>query len=1148
MSFFHFQNNILLKIAVVLLLFIFSCTSVTENDSKVIKKKCNQIKLTVQNDSILNPSFIRINIDDGLSQSTINCMVQDSSDHIWFGTQYGLNRFDGYNFKVYNSEHFRNCINNINAIFYDSLTNAIYCSGDNNMLEILNISMDSIIVLNLPVEKITSILNIQLNLLIGSSEGLFLFNKVTHKCKKIYNSPIFSMFESNNKVYCGSQYNILLYNIKLNNVLPLINIHPNLKNSNVTCITNGANNSMWFGTMDEGLFKLDTISEDWYQYEYSNSKLENNINSLILDKDSTLWIGTEKGLYYKNEKTKSFIVSRHDTRNKFSLSNNTILSFLVDRSGILWVGTKSGLHKYDKLNSLFKQYFIKDIIWCFSIKDNCLLVGTENNGLLKYKYNTNLSKWSLPSIQNKLTIPDKVMSICYDSNSNFIIGTDKGIYSHNIATNNYKKYSILSKEFITKIIKTDSIFIAGSKNGIYLFNNENILAHFDVNNSSLLTNNISTLFKDSKNRIWIGTNGGGVYLKEKNSLKLKVFTHQTDSFSLSDNTIRTINEDSQKNIWIGTDNGLNKFIEKSNLFISYNKNNGLPVNVIYSIVCSDDGLWLSTLNGIFYVKFVNNKLNILRNYDINDGLQSNEFSADAFVVDTLRNEYFFGGINGFNSFNQKDTVVYPFIPKIKLSDLRILDEEGNKTPLSKENIENLNIEKEIILSEPNNNIEVSFSSLHYSNPKKIKYELKKEYEVSIFESWYDYFFNYKSNSSEWVILENNEPSTRYTYLNPGHYKLIVKATNSNGIWNKYSNKATILRFYIKTPLRKSWKVLLISLGILFVIFILISTNRKRLKALRTNVIYLFTANKKLDYQRKTLENDKRVLETDKQVLENEKQLLETDKQRLENEKQLLETDKQRLENEKQRLEIEKSDLKKKVKDLTNRNILQAQNLAKNDLLRTLSHQWRQPLSIINLVIEDIRLKLQKDLIDINVYNSSISSILKTTKYLSDTIDHFFSFTKEESSPKSFDVSLALNTAIDIIFPYFEIEHFTISRTFESKIYINNFKSAFLQVILIILENAKQIFEERSIVSPVITINFSIVNEDLVVIISDNGGGFDEGFENKIFEKGYTTRKKGSGIGLSSAKNLTESIMKSSIIAKNTENGAQFIITLININE
>jgi len=422
-----------------------------------------------------------------------------------------------------------------------------------------------------------------------------------------------------------------------------------------------------------------------------------------------------------------------------------IVSFGEDRNGILWIGTWSdGLNRYDPIEKLF-SYFKHDphdknsissnvISTIYEDRSEKLWIGTWEGGLnylvKKRNYFININYIQIP--QKNISARD-INSIYEDSSGIYWLGTSQ----EGLIRCDFKNKSFHQYKFDTE-------------------------SQIDASR-----NRINIIYEDSYGKLWLGTERFGLLIFDRKKAEFKWFSHKpSDPHSLNNNDILGIHQDNEGNLWIGTHGGgLNKYNYKENDFLHYKEKDGLPNNVVYGILEDDSGnLWLSTNKGIS--KF-NPETKIFRNYDLHDGLQSNEFNSGAYFKNK-KGEMYFGGVNGFNYFHpdsirDDSTIVNLAILDLKINNMSILPQHKyeDRIILEKSIFETENLE----FYHTDNIITFEFAALHFASPSKNQHA----YMLEGFDK-------------EWNYIGNRRFAT-YTNLPSGKYKFKVKGSNHDGVWN-----------------------------------------------------------------------------------------------------------------------------------------------------------------------------------------------------------------------------------------------------------------------------------------------------------------------------------------------------------------------------
>jgi len=766
---------------------------------------------------------------------------------MWFGTQDGLNRYDGFKFDVYkysenkNSSLPSNYINTITEDIDGNLWLGTRTDGISKFKRsdrtFINYRHDSKVKESLSSDKINQVFVDKTGKLwVATDMGLNLFNPKTEKFEKFFHnlndkntlssSTIISIYEdSENNLWVGTDYGLNLFNPGSGKWTRFSDKRDGHQNNNyIYTIIEDGQNQIWAGTY-EGLNLIDKKSGGFTYFaidpENNSSYKINPVFTLALGDENKLWIGSNTTLQLFDTKIKRKIRFDDKYQSNNLIPNDGIYSLLFDDTGILWVGTAShGVLKFDRNISYFNPY----------------------------KYSLN----NVPSAKNI------IRGIAEDKNGNLFLATDAGLDYFDLSKGSFTVYNhqsnnpnSLASDFTTKVLvnkSNDGVWVGTASNGLdYLNLKTGKFKHYKVGKKDIEINNygIFALLEDKNGKIWIGTDGGGVnvydpithkitkylhdeknpaticdnsinYLYEDKSGRIwisgynngiSIFDPGSESFShlntsnskISSNISSVVFEDRKGYIWIGTmERGFNKFDPKSKTFKSYNEDNGLINNSINFISEDTMGyIWISTNMGI--VRFDPLK-EIYRNFGKHNGLKSMEFNVASGVK--LKNGGFaLGNINGFNIIDPADLSTNKNKPKVVLTSLEILNKlvsiGAENSPLK----ESLLLADEIILEHGQSVFTLSFAALDYSVPENNNYAYKLE--------GFDQDWNYVGN----------ERKATYTNLDPGTYIFRVKASNNNNIWN---NDGVSLRIIIKPPFWMTWWfrtiIVFVLLGMVYMIF------------------------------------------------------------------------------------------------------------------------------------------------------------------------------------------------------------------------------------------------------------------------------------------------------------------------------------------
>jgi len=741
--------------------------------------------------------FTNLNIEDGLSYSAINCIIEDNLGVKWFGTQNGLDKFDSINFKhfKYNSESDETIPGNgIADLLLDGdliwiSTNAGFCSY-NYITETLK--RHPIEIKSEEVEKSNYTRAITQDkadsdiLWLGSYNGLLKFNKNSKSfCRYLIVSQgdvsknnITAIYDESLRYLWVGSYGGGIY--KFDKITGEFYLIPNTQSLMILTIKSLSTYGLIVGTENNGIYKLDTSKDTVEEINWINSKeiKHNSIRCILEDSQNNLWLGSQnKGLFIFERENKELINLTYDRFNTDGLSNNYIRSLFVDTRGIVWIGTLSGgvcffdpkkfrfrhvrsiPNKEDSILSNIVRGFVED-------NEGHLWVATESGGVTKYNRESGSYKHFVYEADNDNTINSDLIRGVYKDNHNTVwVFTFSGICYYNTRTDSFIRYKL--PNFVDLDIDLKSIrfifndskdnYWLGSEFGlIYINHQQKHFEHYHVagkNDKKIASNMVRFIFEENCGRILLVTLDGNSIIDRRNKETQNFKRTKASVKSCYDCFIFSMYEDNEY-IWLGTFDGLFRKNKVTNEVKRYDENDGLANKVIYGILADDkERIWVSTNNGL---SFLNVKEETFVNFDVSDGLQSTEFNNSAYMK-TRDGEMFFGGINGYNHF-------YPELIEKDTSKVKLVFTEFlvSNEVLEKPNL----IAKESLLHIPyyTNHFKISFCAIEYSHPKKIQYKCKLE--------GYD---------KEWIDLKYIRNKT-YRNISPGEYTFKVKSTNRDKIF------------------------------------------------------------------------------------------------------------------------------------------------------------------------------------------------------------------------------------------------------------------------------------------------------------------------------------------------------------------------------
>ena len=744
-------------------------------------------------------NFKNITIEDGLSQSTVETIYQDSKGYIWIGTNDGLDRYNGYEFKHYKHDKYdKNSIaNNYIVDIIEDKNGYIWVSTIGGLSRI-NPDKDEIKNYyskedsgNLSNSNLWQILCTKDNRLIASTiDGLNVYDKnkdkftrILYKEGELPSQYIYSLEEDiNGHIWVGTDNGL----VELDKDLNIVKSYQDaIGDSDVYNVYDDSKGNIWVCTLDNGLFKINLDDKSVENYKNNNSKISipsNNVRDIISDSEGKLWIATDKGLCTFDYEREEFITYNKKSYQSNSLIDDEIFCLLKDSSGLIWIGTYSGISRFNP-NSNFTHFKLDPyednsisgnvIHGIYEDDDKTLWIGTNESGvnIINGESIKHLNK------ENSNIVSDLIEDITGFKNYIFI-GTNEGLsvlVKNDKTAKNYTITNYTTKDGLPSN-KIRSLFI-DSKGYLWIGTNKG-LAILDTNNNKIIDITyivdemgvsdkfIRAVYEDSKGNYYIGCFlEGGLIKINPNTKEYKIYKNiENDDSSISNNSIRYINEDLYGNILVGTSHGINILNLSTDKFNHYTEKDGLINNTIYGIlVDKNNGIWMSTNAGI---SKLSTEDATFKNFTITDGLQSNEFNGRACFKSKDGNMYF-GGINGFNVFNSQDIELSTFEPKVIFDNFEI-----NGT--NKKDISNIKFKSN------ENNIKINFFTNDYKNTKTTQYYYKLE-----------------GLENEWNMTNSN--SLVFANLGSGDYTLKIKTITQHGVMSDESS----VHFTINPPIWRS---------------------------------------------------------------------------------------------------------------------------------------------------------------------------------------------------------------------------------------------------------------------------------------------------------------------------------------------------------
>lgn len=818
-------------------------------------------------------SFEHFTLKDGLSQSTVYCIMQDSRGFMWMGTRAGgLNKFDAYSFKTYKydpDDSLSISGNQVLAICEDQRGDLWVGTRDDGLnrfdvktegfFHYFFDSADSTTISHKTINVIRE--DSDGNLWLGTNGGLCRYNRSEdnfiryNQSKNLAAKDVRAIeFAENGMLWLGGKDGVFLYD-PAKEVTEAVFTHdinnPNsISETHVQVLLKDRQGRLWAGTRNKGLnCLLDADKGIFRRYRHDphnpQSISSDVVRTLHQDQQGNIWIGTKLALEQllpgqQNVEQPAFIHYRHIKGEEHSILQNSVFSFCEDKSGNFWIGFYSEgisfLSSAQKKFEHFKNNFSdpsslsSDMVSSFAVSESGIWVGTKGGGLDLFDRKTGKFVHHRAD-ENKpgSLISNSVKALLVDRDGDLWVGTYQGLQLFDKKTRRFRLVLEGVDVYCLENGVDDEIWVGTRVNLIKLNKNTGRTETYQHRNSdpnSLSSGLINTLLLDSRKNLWVGTkNGLNWYDREKNHFVS--YSHDKDDpSSLSNSYIISLSDDKNNALWIGTLDGLNKSTSVPGEFQRYGEKDGLPGNIISNVIVDKSGfLWVASSGRLSKINVAGNlstanatTLFVQRTYDESDGLQDIEFMGNSACL-TDRGEVFIGGVNGFNIFHPDSLSDNPLAPEVYITGFKIHNEPvipgSPDSPLSTE----ISLASDIELSYKQTYISFEFVALNYTMPQKNQFAFRLE--------GFDKHWNYIGNKREAV----------YTNLPPGTYTFKVKASNNDGVWNEEGKSIQIT---IHPPWwEKAWfraiVILILVLIIIGIYYLRLSRLKKQKQVLEQKV-------------------------------------------------------------------------------------------------------------------------------------------------------------------------------------------------------------------------------------------------------------------------------------------------------------------------
>ena len=779
--------------------------------------------------------FKHLEVSDGLSNNSVNTICKDRDGFMWFGTTTGLNRYDGYTFKIY--QHAENDPGSLP----DNYITDIVEMPDGRFW--VNTGRGYVLFDKEQDCFITDVTGFMKNLESGGVPEQVFVDREGNTCLSVAGEGCYRYKEGGKRLFFSyvehslpehgvtqiaecSDGLLLIYNTGLLVCLDRATLAIKWQSDEIKkyipagktiefSLFVDRDNCIWAYSL-MGIWAYDCGTKSWRTDLTAiwSSRPDVIIHAVAQDIEGRIWVGKDYDGIDVLEKETGKVTSlvAHDDNGR-SLPHNTIYDLYADRDGVMWVGTyKKGVSYYSESIFKFNMYEWGDITCIEQADENRLWLGTNDHGILLWNRSTGKAEPFWRDAEGQL--PNPVVSMLKSKDGKLWVGTfNGGLYCMNGSQiRSYKEGvgNALASNNVWALVEDDKgrIWIASLGGGLQCL--EPVSGTFETytsSNSALLENNVTSLCWVDNNTLFFGTANQGVGMMDMRTREIKKIQGQSGNVKLSNDAVNHVYKDSRGLVWIATREGLNVYDTRRHMFLDLSPVAEAKGNFIAAITEDQErNMWVSTSRKVIRVTVASDGkggyLFDSRAYNSEDGLQNCDFNQRS--IKTLHNGIIaIGGLYGVNVFAPDHIRYNKMLPNVMFTGLSLFDEAvkvgqsyGGRVLIEKE----LNDVENVEFDYKQNIFSVSFASDNYNLPEKTQYMYKLE------------GFN-----NDWLTLPVGVHNVTFTNLAPGKYVLRVKAINSDGY---VGIKEATLGIVVNPPFWMSWwAYLLYAVGLVIVLFL-----------------------------------------------------------------------------------------------------------------------------------------------------------------------------------------------------------------------------------------------------------------------------------------------------------------------------------------
>jgi len=729
--------------------------------------------------------FRHYQVENGLSNNTVNCSIQDKNGFMWFGTKDGLNRFDGYRFKLFTTGGSERSLypDNIYSLFSDE--HGTLWVGSQKGLYWFDQEKEQLV---RSIDSITEVWDIQ-----ADKTGQLWFISHQNVCRYNFRTKQLKQFPGNSFFYatsaCMSYDGTMWFSsgdgfihkfdtaTQTFQAFNAFSHSPKPSSYLIQKIKAAGKGSIYIGTTSQGLKQFDIASGTYTDIlTYNPDKTTIFIRDILDNGNNEFWFATESGIFILQAGSGQFINLKKKFLDPYSLSDNAVYTLCRDREGSIWAGTFfGGVNYYPRQYATFQKYFPDNTgnsISGNAVREICedgygnLWIGTEDAGLNKLNKATGAITHFEPGDGNSSISYTNIHGLLVSGNDLWIGTFEHGLDIMDVRTGKVRKrytagpgkYDIKSNFTLCLLQDQSGKIFIGSNNGLYTYNKKadnfeqpaEIPAHIFV----------SSIIEDHTHILWIATRGNGAFWYNPVTKQAGQIKNEPDNKnSLTNNDINAIYEDSRNNIWLSSEGGgLCKLNADRKTITRYTVKNGLPGNFIFKVLEDNKGhLWITTSKGLVNFNPFSETFVV---YTRANGLLNDQFNYHSGYKDAQGTLYF-GSVKGMISFNPDNFTQSNFIPPVYITGFQVNNKELEISKDSSCLHQSIVYTSKITLPYDHSSFNIDFAALSYISPEMTHYSYIME-----------------GLDKEWTYLNSNR-KVYFTNLSPGTYTFKIKVAGTN---------------------------------------------------------------------------------------------------------------------------------------------------------------------------------------------------------------------------------------------------------------------------------------------------------------------------------------------------------------------------------